>query len=89
MNLLLLYALEFVAIFIGVALFRKFIYKRKTPFDRNAVYLSVFAALYIWTIWVSIDLLGPDMGFIVGIVFGFFAVKLLEGTVDFLREAGY
>ncbi|MCD1293434.1 hypothetical protein CUJ83_00275 [Methanocella sp. CWC-04] len=84
-----MYVLEFFAILIGVMLFRKYIYRRKTPFDQKAIYKSVMAAIYIWTIWTCMGIFGVDLGFVLGLIAGAIAVYLLEGTIGFLNNAGY
>jgi uncharacterized membrane protein len=89
MDILLLYIIEFIAILAGVIVFRKYIYRRQTPFDRQGLYYSFLATLYIWTITVSIDLFGPDKGFILGIIIGAFVVLLAENATGFLYKAGY
>lgn len=70
-------------------LFRKYIYRRKTPFDKKAVYLSIMATVYIWTIIVFMEVFGTDLGFVAGMIGGAVLVKLLDNAIGFMNNAGY
>jgi hypothetical protein len=83
------FAVEYIAILIGVVLVHKFVYCRKRKYDTGSLYLSILAATFIWVVTVSMHLFGTGVGFIGGIVGGAVAVTALDSTVGFLHNSGY
>ncbi len=83
------YAIEYLAILLGVFLIHRFVYNRRRKYDAGSFYISILAATFIWVVTVSMHLLGVEMGFLVGFALGGIAVAALDAAVGVLHNSGY
>ncbi len=89
MHDLIFYAVEYLAILVGVVLIHKFVYNRKRKYDMGSLYLSILAATFLWIVTVCMHLFGIEAGFIGGLIGGGIAVALLDRATGFLHNSGY